>query len=94
MSGFGNPFYIEKSITMKHTIAYNLLEFTKDLYLPAANIVSLDATQTLSFIQKKATENQLDIYKVPLTPTTKKLLDIIALLSPKALEIKYNAHAK
>ncbi len=79
---------------MKHTIAYNLTEFTKDLYLPSAHIVSLDTSQTLSFVQKKATENGLDAYKLPLTPTTKKLLDIVLLLSPKTLETKYNAQAK
>ena len=39
---------------MKHTIAYNLTEFSKEVYLPSANIVSLDTAQTLSFIQKKA----------------------------------------
>lgn len=78
---------------MKHTIAYNLTEF-KDIYLPSAYIVSLDAAQTLSFIQKKATETSLADYKIPFTPTTKKLLDIIALLSPKTLEIKYNTNPK
>jgi superfamily II DNA or RNA helicase len=82
------------NVIMKHTIAYNLTEFTKDLYLPSAHIVSLDTTQTLSFVQRKATENGLDNYNIPLTPTTKKLLDIIVLLSPKTLETKYNAQAK
>lgn len=79
---------------MKHTIAYNLTEFTKDLYLPSANIVSLDTAQTLSFIQKKATEGSVQDYKLALTPTVKKLLGIIALLSPKALEYRYNTQAK
>jgi superfamily II DNA or RNA helicase len=79
---------------MKHTIAYNLTEFIKDLYLPSANIVSLDTSKTLSFIQKKATIGSVQDYKLPLTPTAQKLLDIIALLAPKSLEAKYNAQAK
>ena len=79
---------------MKHTIAYNLTEFIKDLYLPSANIVSLDTSQTLSFIQKKATEGSAQDYKLALTPTVKKLLGIIALLSPKALEYRYNSNPK
>jgi superfamily II DNA or RNA helicase len=81
---------------MMHTIAYNLTEFTKDIYLPSAYIVALDAAQaqTLSFIQKKATEASISDYKIPFTPTAKKLLDIIVLLSPKTLEKKFNANTQ
>ena len=79
---------------MKHTIAYDLTEFSKEIYLPSANIVSLNAAQTLSFVQKRATEMSIGEYKIPFTPTVKKLLDIIALLSPKTLEIKYNTNSK
>lgn len=79
---------------MKHAIAYNLTEFSKDLYLPSAYIVSIDSTKDICFIQKKATEQNVLAYKLAVTPTVKKLLHLIALLSPKSLEIKYNAHAK
>lgn len=79
---------------MKHTIAFNLSEYTKDLYLPSANIVSLDTSKTLSFIQKKATEGSIQDYKLPFTTTTKRLLDIITMLSPRSLETKFNGQTK
>ena len=79
---------------MKHAIAYNLTAFSKDLYLPSANIVNYGTSQTLTFIQKKATEANIEPNNLLLTPTAKKLLHIITLLSPKTLELKYNGQAK
>ncbi len=79
---------------MAYTIAYNLTEFSTDLYLPSAYIVALDDAKILSYRQKKATEENLSEYQLIFTPTVKKLFDIIALLSPKNLEKKYNANPK
>jgi superfamily II DNA or RNA helicase len=79
---------------MTYTITYNLTEFSKDLYLPSAYIVKLDSANILSYRETKAHEDNLKKYGITPTPTNKKLLDIILLLSPKALEIKYNANPK
>lgn len=79
---------------MSYTIAYNLSEFTTDLFLPSAYIVALDDAAILSYRQKKATEDNLKEYQLTFTPTVKKLFDIIALLSPKNLEKKYAINPK
>jgi superfamily II DNA or RNA helicase len=77
-----------------HTIAYNLTEFSTDIYLPSAYIVALDAAQILTHRTEKATENNLQNFNIPFTPTVKKLLDSVALLAPKNLEKKFNGTAK
>jgi Bacterial SNF2 helicase associated len=79
---------------MTYTLAYNLSEFSNGLYLPSAYIVGLDAAQSLTYIKKKATEENISEFKLPLSPSVKKLLDIVVLLSPKSLEKKYNANPK
>ena len=79
---------------MTYTLAYNLSEFSSGLYLPSAYIVGLDAAQSLTYIKKKATEENISEFKLPLSPSVKKLLDIVVLLSPKSLEKKYNANPK
>jgi hypothetical protein len=79
---------------MSYTIAYNLSEISNGLYLPSAYIVGLDAAKTLTYIKKKATENNISEFKLPLSTSVKKLLDIVVLLSPKSLEKKYNANPK
>ncbi|MBL7814013.1 MAG: DEAD/DEAH box helicase [Saprospiraceae bacterium] len=79
---------------MKHTVAYNLTELIKDVYVPSAYIVALDAEQSLTFVQKKATVETAAAYKLSLSAQEKNLFDIITRLSPKALEIKYNGTAK
>lgn len=79
---------------MSHTIAYNLTEFSTDIYLPSVYIVALDAAGILTHRKEKATENSLLNASMPFTPTVKKLFDAIILLSPKNLEKKFNGAAK
>ena len=79
---------------MTYTIAYNLSEFSNSLYLPSAFIVGLDGAKSLTYIKKKATEENLSEFNIPLSTSVKKLLDIVVLLSPKSLEKKYNGHSK
>ena len=79
---------------MKYTIAYSLNAFSNGLYLPSAHIVKLDDAGILSYIQKKATTDNLSEFQIELTPTAKKLLDIVDLLAPKNLEKKYNVNPK
>jgi SNF2 family DNA or RNA helicase len=79
---------------MKYTIAYNLNAFSNGLYLPSAHIVKLDDAGILSYIQKKATVDNLSEFQLELTSTTQKLLDIVDVLAPKKLEKKYNTNPK
>jgi SNF2 family DNA or RNA helicase len=79
---------------MKYTIAYNLNTFSNGLYLPSAHIVKLDDAGVLSYIQKKATVDNLSEFTIEFTPVAKKLLDIVDVLAPKNLEKKYNNNAK
>jgi superfamily II DNA or RNA helicase len=79
---------------MTYTLAYNLSEYSNGLYLPSAYIVGLDAAKTLTYIKKKATEENISEFNLPLSKSIKKLLDIVVLLSAKNLEKKYNANPK
>ena len=79
---------------MNHAIAYNLTEFSTDIYLPSAYIVALDGAGILTHRKDKATENSLGNAAIPFTPTVKKLFDTIVLLSPSNLQKKFNGAAK
>ena len=79
---------------MSHKVAYNLTEFSTDIYLPSAYIVALDKAGILTHRKDKATENSLSNVGIVFTPTVKKLFDTIVSLSPKNLEKKFNGTAK
>ena len=80
---------------MSTILAYNLYPFDKNLYLPSVYIVSLDNDGKLAHIQKKnVKEPILKEASLESTTTIKKLFSLINLLSPQALETKFNRQNK
>ncbi len=74
---------------MTHQVVFNLRPFNDSLYLPTAHIVQVDARGLLTYPVKRAIPATLASYGIETTPVIARLLDIVGLLSPEALEKKY-----
>ncbi len=74
---------------MNFQIVFNLYPFQPVFYLPSANVVQLSRDGQLSHIIQRATPTTVGAYGLALSEAESQLLDIIELLSPKALEVKY-----
>jgi len=74
---------------MHPIIVFDLWPFNDTLYLPSANLVSLDAGGQPAHIIQKATTATIAPFGLEITAPVKKLLEIIELLTPKNLEQKF-----
>ena len=75
-------------------LLYNITEFSKNIFLPSAWIVNTYEDGQPSHLLQKATSVGLRDYEIKPTAEDQKCLDIVAQLSPTALEKKYNANKK
>jgi non-specific serine/threonine protein kinase len=75
-------------------LLYNITEFGKNIYLPSAWIASKDKLGQLTYLHQKASPQSIADNDILVTTEDKKCLDLIQILSPSALEKKYNANKK
>lgn len=75
-------------------IVFNLSEWAEGIYLPEAFIVKKEADGALTHLMQKATPATLPPLGITPDADQKKLLDLIDLLQPAALEQRYNATRK
>ncbi|MEZ4918665.1 MAG: SNF2-related protein [Saprospiraceae bacterium] len=71
---------------MEVLLVYNLYPFSDFIYLPSANIISLDTSGQLAHVLQKATPATLLPYGIEPTELEQSLLDLIEVLNPKAIE--------
>ena len=74
---------------MTFQVVFNLYPFNETLYLPSANIVRSDESGELTYVVQRATAATMPPYSLEMTPLLRQLLDIVELLTPKALESKF-----
>ncbi|MCB0529300.1 MAG: ATP-dependent helicase, partial [Saprospiraceae bacterium] len=74
---------------MTFQVVFNLYPFSETLYLPSANIVRSDESGELTYVVQRATAATMPPYSLEMTPLLRQLLDIVELLTPKALESKF-----
>jgi superfamily II DNA or RNA helicase len=81
---------------MKQTIAlaFNISEFTQNIYLPSTYLVRLDKDGKPSFVVQKANDTVLREHDLLQTPEQQRLWQLAESLSIKALEKKYNITSK
>ncbi|GJM32571.1 MAG: helicase [Saprospiraceae bacterium] len=71
-------------------VVYNFFEYSEELFLPTAYIVSRDKQGYLAHIQQKAMEGTIGAFGLELDPVRERLFTLIEELQPKALEKKFN----
>ncbi len=76
---------------MTFQIVFNLYPYQNSILLPSANVVQKSKDGQLSHLVQRATTATVGAYALVPTEVELRLLDIIDLLSPKALEAKYKA---
>ncbi|MEZ4966121.1 MAG: DEAD/DEAH box helicase [Saprospiraceae bacterium] len=74
---------------MTFQVVFNLYPFNETQYLPSANIVRSDESGELTYVVQRATAATMPPYSLEMTPLLRQLLDIVELLTPKALESKF-----
>lgn len=74
---------------MKMTIAFNIQEFEKNIFLPSAWLVQCDENGKLAFRINKINIQQAKNQGINLSPEQFRCLEIIETLSPSSLEKKY-----
>ncbi|MBC7774720.1 MAG: DEAD/DEAH box helicase [Phycisphaerae bacterium] len=76
---------------MTFQIVFNLYPYQNVLLLPSANVVQKSKDGQLSHLVQRATTATVGAYELVPTEVELRLLDLIDLLNPKALEAKYKA---
>ncbi len=71
-------------------VVYNFFEYSDDLFLPTAYIVSRDKQGYLAHIQQKAMEGTIGAFGLEMSPLRERLFALVEELQPKALEKKFN----
>ncbi len=74
----------------KADVVYNFFEYSEELFLPTAYIVSRDKQGFLAHIQQKAMEGTIGAFGLEMTPLRERLFTLVEELQPKALEKKFN----
>lgn len=77
-----------------YEIVLNLYEITTGLFLPTAYVVRRDKVGDLTHLKARAYENTIESYGIGSTPFRKKLLEGVAKLQTKALEVKFSPPRK
>lgn len=77
-------------LTVIH-IVFNLYPFQEGCYLPSAYLVQEDRSGLLTHIVQRATALTANSHQIQLGDSHKRLLDLIELLTPKALEARFKA---
>lgn len=70
-------------------LVFNLYPFSETLYLPAAYLAQTDRDGHLTYFVQRATPATCAPYQVEITPEIARLLNIIDLLTPKAIEAHF-----
>ncbi len=82
------------SVQPQLEVVYNLYEFDQGLFLPNAFIVTVDKQGMFAHIRQKALVHTIEGFGLPIDPVREKLIQIIDLLQPAALEGKFNTNKR
>lgn len=78
----------------QYRIAFNLQEFSKNLFLPSAWLVKTDKDGQLIYLQQRATPQAIKDLGILPMPEEQRCLEIVEILAPKNLEKKYQSNSK
>ncbi|KAA3635677.1 MAG: ATP-dependent helicase [Bacteroidetes bacterium] len=82
------------SVQPQLEVVYNLYEIDQGLFLPNAFIVTVDKQGMFAHIRQKALAHTIEGFGLTIDAVREKLLQIIDLLQPAALEGKFNTNKR